>query len=78
MVELTSCSGRVVIAAAVFGTALAYMSDDMLNVALPTLADDLEVGVTGAQPVVNGYFVTRTRALDSCRSRAVVDARSAA
>ena len=56
--EVSSRSGRAVIAAAVFGSALAYMSDDMLNVALPTLADDLEVGVTGAQWVVNGYFIT--------------------
>ena len=58
VVELSSRSGRAVIAAVVFGSALAYMSDDMLNVALPTLADDLDVGVTGAQWVVNGYFVT--------------------
>ena len=58
VVELSSRSGRAVIVAAVFGSALAYMSDDMLNVALPTLADDLDVGVTGAQWVVNGYFVT--------------------
>lgn len=58
VVELSSRSGRAVIVAVVFGSALAYMSDDMLNVALPTLADDLDVGVTGAQWVVNGYFVT--------------------
>ncbi|NND03892.1 MAG: MFS transporter, partial [Acidimicrobiia bacterium] len=58
VVKLASRSGRAVIAAAVFGSALAYMSDDMLNVALPTLADDLDVGMTGAQWVVNGYFVT--------------------
>ncbi|MEO1065346.1 MAG: MFS transporter [Actinomycetota bacterium] len=58
VVALSARSGRAVIAAAVFGSALAYMSDDMLNVALPTLADDLDVGVTGAQWVVNGYFVT--------------------
>ncbi len=55
---LSSPAGRAVIAAAVFGSALAYMSDDMLNVALPTLTDDFDVGVTGAQWVVNGYFVT--------------------
>lgn len=58
VVQLDSRGGRALIAAVVCGTALAYMSDDMLNVALPTLADDLEVGVTGAQWVVNGYFVT--------------------
>ena len=30
----------------------------MLNVALPSLADDLDVGVSSVQWVVNGYFVT--------------------
>ncbi len=58
LAALSSRAGRAVIAAAVFGSALAYMSDDMLNVALPRLANDLDVGVTGAQWVVNGYFVT--------------------
>ena len=47
--RLRSGEGRAVIAAAVLGSALAYMSDDMLNVALPTLADDLDTGVTGVQ-----------------------------
>jgi len=57
-IELASRAGRAVIAATVFGSALAYMSDDMLNVALPTLADDLDVDVSGAQWIVNGYFIT--------------------
>ena len=34
------------------------MSDDMLNVALPSVARDLEIGVSEMQWVVNGYFVT--------------------
>ncbi len=37
---------------------LAYMSDDILNVALPSVSDDLGVGVSEMQRVVNGYFVT--------------------
>ncbi|MGI9615148.1 MAG: MFS transporter [Acidimicrobiales bacterium] len=57
-VRLGSGEGRAVIAAAVLGSALAYMSDDMLNVALPSVADDLGVGVSEMQWVVNGYFVT--------------------
>ncbi|MEM6929431.1 MAG: MFS transporter, partial [Myxococcota bacterium] len=40
------------------GSALAYMSDDMLHVALPTIARDLSAGVTEMQWVVNGYFLT--------------------
>ena len=58
MVDLASRTGRAIIAAAVLGSALAYMSDDMLNVAVPTMSTDLEVGVTEMQFVVNGYFVT--------------------
>jgi hypothetical protein len=40
-VRLRSPTGRAVIAAAVLGSALAYMSDDMLNVAIPSVAADL-------------------------------------
>jgi EmrB/QacA subfamily drug resistance transporter len=57
-VSLTSRAGRGIIAAGVLGSALAYMSDDMLNVAIPTMSNDLAVGVTEMQFVVNGYFVT--------------------
>ena len=57
-VRLRSGEGRAVIAAAVLGSALAYMSDDMLNVALPSVSADLGVGVSEMQWVVNGYFVT--------------------
>ena len=53
-VRLRSGEGRAVIAAAVLGSALAYMSDDMLNVALPSVSDDLGVGVSEMQWVVNG------------------------
>jgi EmrB/QacA subfamily drug resistance transporter len=57
-VGLGSSAGKAIIAAAVLGSALAYMSDDMLNVALPTVSRDLSVGVTEMQWVVNSYFVT--------------------
>ena len=57
-VQLRSRQGRAIIAAAVLGSALAYMSDDMLNVALPSVSRELGVGVSEMQWVVNGYFVT--------------------
>ncbi len=57
-VRLRSREGRAVIAAVVLGSALAYMSDDMLNVALPSVSTDLEADVSDMQWVVNGYFVT--------------------
>ena len=37
-VPLASATGRAVVAAAVLGSALAFMSDDMLNVAIPSVA----------------------------------------
>ena len=57
-VGLDSSAGKAIIAAAVLGSALAYMSDDMLNVALPTVSRDLTVGVTEMQGAVNSYSVT--------------------
>ncbi len=57
-IRLRSRTGRAVVAAVVLGSALAYMSDDMLNVALPSVAGDLQVDVTAMQWVVNGYFIT--------------------
>lgn len=48
--------------AAVFGTALAYTSDDMLNLAIPSVARDLQATVTDVQWILNAYYV----ALVSC------------
>jgi EmrB/QacA subfamily drug resistance transporter len=56
-VRLRSPTGRAVIAAAVLGSALAYMSDDMLNVAIPSVAADLGGTVGDVQWVVNSYYV---------------------
>lgn len=55
---MRSSTGRSIIAAAVLGSALAYMSDDMLNVSLPTISRDLAVTVADMQWVVNAYFVS--------------------
>jgi MFS family permease len=57
-VHLRSPTGRAVVAAAVLGSALAYMSDDMLNVAIPAVAADLGGTVSSIQWVVNTYYVT--------------------
>ena len=46
-----------VLAAAVLGTALAYMSDDMLNLAIPSLANELGATMTDIQWVLNAYYV---------------------
>jgi len=55
---LRSPTGRAVIAAAVLGSALAYMSDDMLNVAIPSVAADLGGTVGDIQWVIDTYYVT--------------------
>ncbi len=57
-VRLRSPTGRAIVAAAVLGSALAYMSDDMLNVAIPSVAADLGGTVGDIQWVVNAYYVT--------------------
>jgi EmrB/QacA subfamily drug resistance transporter len=46
-----------VLAAAVLGTALAYMSDDMLNLAVPSVARDFGATMTDVQLVLNAYYV---------------------
>jgi EmrB/QacA subfamily drug resistance transporter len=51
-------AGRAVLVAAVLGTALAYMSDDMLNLAVPSLARDLGATMTDVQWILNSYYVT--------------------
>lgn len=43
--------------AAVMGTALAYMSDDMLNLAIPPVARDLGATVTDVQWILNAYYL---------------------
>jgi EmrB/QacA subfamily drug resistance transporter len=54
----SSSTTRAVLLAAVLGTALAYMSDDMLNLAIPSVARDLGATVTDAQWIVNAYYVS--------------------
>lgn len=43
--------------AAVLGTALAYMSDDMLNLAIPSVARDLHATAAGVQWILNAYYI---------------------
>lgn len=49
---------RAVLVAAVLGTALAYMSDDMLNLAIPWVVRDMQATVTDAQWILNAYYVS--------------------
>jgi EmrB/QacA subfamily drug resistance transporter len=48
---------RAAVVAAVLGTALAYMSDDMLNLAIPSVARDLGATMTDVQWILDAYYV---------------------
>jgi MFS family permease len=48
---------RTILVAAVLGTALAYMSDDMLNLAVPSVARDLHITASGVQWILDAYYI---------------------
>ena len=56
--ELDSTRGRTVIAAVVLGSAVASLTATVVNVALPTLARDLDASSSAQTWVVNGYTLT--------------------
>ncbi len=63
MAELNQISygtpaGRWVLAAAVGGSSIAALDATVVNVALPRLGADLDMGFSGLQWVINGYLVT--------------------
>jgi EmrB/QacA subfamily drug resistance transporter len=50
--------GRWVVAATVFGSAMAQLDGTVVNVALPKIGTDLSVGLSALQWVVTGYALT--------------------
>lgn len=56
--RLDSHLGRVVIATTVLGSAVAQLTATVVNVALPTMADDLLASSAEQQWIVNAYLVT--------------------
>lgn len=56
-VVLDSSAGRLVIATTVAGSAVAMLTATVVNVALPTLANDLDASSGQQQWVVNGYLL---------------------
>jgi EmrB/QacA subfamily drug resistance transporter len=55
--ELASPAGRTLVVGLVLGSSAAFLAASVVNVALPAIGDDLDVGLTGLQWVVNGYLV---------------------
>ncbi|HZB72228.1 MAG TPA: DHA2 family efflux MFS transporter permease subunit [Acidimicrobiales bacterium] len=50
--------GRWVLTAAVLGSGIVFLDTTVVNVALPTIADDLDTGLAGLQWTINGYLLT--------------------
>ncbi|MCB1026753.1 MAG: MFS transporter [Microthrixaceae bacterium] len=57
-IELASAAGRTVMATVVLGSAVASLTATVVNVALPTLAQDLGASSSGQKWIVNGYTLT--------------------
>jgi EmrB/QacA subfamily drug resistance transporter len=57
-VRYGSPEGRWVLAACVLGSGIAFLDSTVVNVALPTIGEDLDAGVRGLQWTVNSYLVT--------------------
>lgn len=51
-------AGRFVLAATVLGSGIAFLDATVVNVALPTIAEDLGAGLTGLQWTLDAYLVT--------------------
>ena len=54
---LSSPAGRTLVVGLVLGSSAAFLCASVVNVALPAIGDDLDVGLTGLQWIVNGYLV---------------------
>jgi len=57
-IRLGTPQGRWVLLATVLGTGIAFLDSTVVNVALPTIGEDLGTGITGLQWIVNAYTLT--------------------
>ena len=51
-------AGRWVLLATVLGSGMAFLDATVVNVALPTIGEDLDAGLAGLQWIVNAYALT--------------------
>jgi EmrB/QacA subfamily drug resistance transporter len=56
--EYASARGRVVLAAAVLASGVAFLDSTVVNVALPAIGRDLDAGLPVLQWIVDGYLLT--------------------
>src|SRR6185503_8327813 len=57
-IRLKSRKGRWVLLATVLGSGIAFLDATVVNVALPTIGEDLDAGISSLQWVVNAYTLT--------------------
>ncbi len=57
-VRFGTATARWTIAATVLGSGMAFLDGTVVNVALPSISEDLGTSVTGLQWIVNAYLVT--------------------
>lgn len=57
-IPLASTRGRLVIAATVLGSGAVFVEMTVVNVALPSIARDLGIGMAGLQWILDGYLLT--------------------
>jgi EmrB/QacA subfamily drug resistance transporter len=57
-VRLGTTQGRAVLCATVLGSGMAFLDGTVVNVALPTISEDLGAGLSGLQWILDAYLVT--------------------
>lgn len=57
-VRFATPRGRAVLLATVLGSGISFLDGTVVNVALPTIADDLGAGISGLQWILDAYLVT--------------------
>lgn len=57
-IRLASAAGRWTVAAAVLGSGAVFLESTVVNVALPAVERDLDLGIGGLQWVLNAYLLT--------------------
>lgn len=58
VLRLHSAAGRWVVAGSVLGSGAVFLESSVVNVALPAIARDFNVGIVGLQWVINAYLLT--------------------
>jgi EmrB/QacA subfamily drug resistance transporter len=56
--SLSSARGRLVVLATVLGSGTVFLEMTVVNVALPSMARDMGLGITGLQWILDGYLLT--------------------